>query len=61
MIVSGDVNERLINRELSEIVTDYFDNNAYSHDPRAQFMNWALMYNAAWDYYAGMDAREPVK
>ena len=25
VIVSGDVNERLINRELSEIVTDYFD------------------------------------
>ena len=25
VIVSGDVNERLINRELSEFVTDYFD------------------------------------
>jgi len=25
VIVSGDVNERLINRELSEVVTDYFD------------------------------------
>ena len=25
VIVSGDVNERLINRELSEYVTDYFD------------------------------------
>jgi len=25
VIVSGDVNERLINRELSDIVTDYFD------------------------------------
>jgi len=25
VIVSGDVNERLMNRELSEVVTDYFD------------------------------------
>jgi high affinity Mn2+ porin len=31
-------------------VTDFFDNNTYSHDPRGQFMNWALMYNGAWDY-----------
>jgi len=35
--------------------TDFFDNNKYSHDPRSQFMNWALMYNPAWDYPA--DAR----
>jgi high affinity Mn2+ porin len=33
-------------------LTDFFDNNAYAHDPRSQFMNWALMYNAAWDYAA---------
>jgi high affinity Mn2+ porin len=33
-------------------VTDYFDNNDYSHDPRAQFMAWAVMYNGAWDYPA---------
>lgn len=33
-------------------VTDYFDNNTYSHDPRQQFMNWALMSNGAWDYPA---------
>jgi high affinity Mn2+ porin len=33
-------------------VTDYFDNNRYSHDPRSQFMNWSLMYNGAWDYPA---------
>lgn len=29
---------------------DVFDNNAYADDPRTQFMNWALMANAAWDY-----------
>jgi high affinity Mn2+ porin len=32
--------------------TDFFDNNTYSHDPRSQFMNWALMYNPAWDFPA---------
>jgi high affinity Mn2+ porin len=31
-------------------ITDFFDNNTYSHDPRRQFMNWALMSNGAWDY-----------
>lgn len=33
-------------------MTDFFDNNTYSHDPRTQFMNWAIMYNGAWDYPA---------
>lgn len=33
-------------------VKDMFDNNAYANDPRVQFMNWALMANAAWDYPA---------
>jgi high affinity Mn2+ porin len=31
---------------------DIFDNNAYANDPRAQFMNWGLMANEAWDYPA---------
>ena len=33
-------------------ITDFFDNNKYSHDPRRQFMNWSLMSNGAWDYPA---------
>jgi high affinity Mn2+ porin len=33
-------------------VTDFFDNNRYSHDPRTQFMSWGTMYNGAWDYPA---------
>jgi high affinity Mn2+ porin len=33
-------------------VTDFFDNNRYSHDPRTQFMAWGTMYNGAWDYSA---------
>ena len=32
--------------------SDFFDGNAFSHDPRTQFQNWSLMYNAAWDYPA---------
>ncbi len=33
-------------------MTDFFDNNTYTHDPRTQFMGWAVMYNGAWDYPA---------
>jgi len=33
-------------------LADYFDDNTYSHDPRTQFMNWAMMENGAWDYPA---------
>lgn len=36
-------------------VTDIFDQNAFSHDPRTQFLNWAMMDYAAWDMPA--DAR----
>ena len=35
--------------------TDLFDDNAYSHDPRTQFLNWSLMTHGAWDFAA--DAR----
>jgi high affinity Mn2+ porin len=33
-------------------VTDFVDDNSYSHDPRTQFMAWGVMYNGAWDYPA---------
>ncbi|MET1057876.1 MAG: carbohydrate porin [Pedobacter sp.] len=33
-------------------LSDFFDNNAFSHDARSQFMNWSLMANGAWDYPA---------
>jgi hypothetical protein len=33
-------------------VLDIFDGNSVSHDPRTQFMNWALMANGAYDYPA---------
>jgi high affinity Mn2+ porin len=33
-------------------VTDIFDANSYSHDPRSQFLNWSIMSAGAWDYPA---------
>ena len=33
-------------------MADIFDGNSYSHDPRSQFFNWALMDAGAWDYPA---------
>ncbi|MGJ7913861.1 carbohydrate porin [Massilia sp. LXY-6] len=36
-------------------VSDIFDNNAYAHDARSQFLNWALLAHGAWDFAA--DAR----
>lgn len=36
-------------------VTDIFDANAYSHDPRTQFLNWSVMTHGAYDFAA--DAR----
>jgi len=33
-------------------LTDFFDDNKYTHDPRSQFLGWAVMYNGAWDYPA---------
>jgi high affinity Mn2+ porin len=33
-------------------ISDFYDKNIYSHDPRTQFLNWSLMSNGAWDYPA---------
>jgi len=33
-------------------VTDIFDNNKYSHDARADFLNWALLDTGTFDYAA---------
>jgi high affinity Mn2+ porin len=35
-------------------VGDFFDNNAYAHDSRADFMNWALWSSAAYDFPADL-------
>ena len=33
-------------------MSDFFDGNRYTNDPRTQFESWATMYNGAWDYPA---------
>lgn len=33
-------------------MSDFFDDNEYSHDPRTQFLNWADWTAGAWDYSA---------
>ncbi len=33
-------------------IADFYDDNAYSKDPRSQFFNWSLWANGAWDYPA---------
>ena len=35
-------------------IGDFFDNNAYAHDSRADFMNWALWSSAAYDFPADL-------
>jgi len=35
-------------------VGDFFDNNSYAHDPRADFMNWAMWESAAYDFPANL-------
>jgi high affinity Mn2+ porin len=40
-------------------VADYFDDNRFSHDPRTQFMSWALMDCGAWDYPANTKGYSP--
>lgn len=33
-------------------ISDFYDDNAYSKDPRSQFINWSVWANGAWDYPA---------
>ncbi len=33
-------------------LADFFDDNAYAHDARTQFLNWALMASGSWDFPA---------
>ncbi|WP_448701203.1 carbohydrate porin [Mucilaginibacter sp. AW1-3] len=44
--------ERIVITAGKFALSDIFDNNQYSHDPRSQFLNWALMSNGGWDYPA---------
>ncbi len=52
-VLGGMVDVNRITIRLGKMAAgDVFDDNAYSHDPRTQFLNWGLMYNGAWDYPA---------
>jgi len=33
-------------------ISDFFDYNSFSKDPRTQFFNWSIWANGAWDYPA---------
>ncbi|BBP04254.1 hypothetical protein TPL01_20540 [Sulfuriferula plumbiphila] len=51
--LAGTIDSRRIALTIGKLsVTDIFDNNAYSHDPRTQFLNWSLMTAGAYDYAA---------
>ena len=54
--LAGSVDRRRLVLTAGKLSTlDLFDDNAYSHDPRTQFLNWSLMTYGAYDYAA--DAR----
>jgi hypothetical protein len=54
--LAGTVSSRRLVLTAGNIaLNDIFDNNAYAHDARSQFMNWALVDNGAYDFAA--DAR----
>jgi high affinity Mn2+ porin len=53
---AGDVSSRRLVVTAGRVaLVDIFDNNAYAHDGRTQFMNWSFTTHAASDYAA--DAR----
>jgi high affinity Mn2+ porin len=54
--LAGSVDRRRLVLTVGNLsVLDIFDDNAFSHDPRTQFLNWSLMTHGAYDYAA--DAR----
>jgi high affinity Mn2+ porin len=54
--LAGSVERRRVVLTAGKLsLPDLFDDNAYNHDPRTQFLNWSLMTHGAWDYAA--DAR----
>jgi len=58
--LGGKIPDKYLSFTIGKIsVTDYFDNNSYSHDPRTQFMSWALMSNGAWDFPANTRGYTP--
>ena len=51
--LAGSVQPRRVVLSVGKLtIADIFDSNAYSHDPRTQFLNWSLMSAGAYDYAA---------
>jgi high affinity Mn2+ porin len=58
--IEDDENQIACTQDIDRVVltagkfaaTDVFDDNAYSHDPRTQFLNTAIMDSGAWDFPA---------
>ncbi|AMO98577.1 carbohydrate-selective porin, OprB family protein [Collimonas arenae] len=49
--LAGMVDKRRLVLTVGNVsILDIFDNNAYAHDGRTQFMNWALSTYGAYDY-----------
>lgn len=58
--LGGDIPTNYIALTVGKIcVSDFFDLNKYSHDPRTQFISWALMNNGAWDFPANTRGYTP--
>jgi high affinity Mn2+ porin len=58
--LSGEMATSYLSFTVGKIcVSDFFDLNSYSHDPRTQFMSWALMSNGAWDFPANTRGYTP--
>jgi high affinity Mn2+ porin len=54
--IAGSVDRNRLVIAIGKIAaSDIFDANSFTHDPRTQFLNWALFDTGAWDYPA--DAR----
>lgn len=58
--IAGTIPTRYFSFTVGKIgISDYFDKNKYSNDPRTQFLSWALMNNGAWDYPANTKGYSP--
>jgi high affinity Mn2+ porin len=58
--LAGNLPDKFFSFTVGKIgVADFFDKNKFSHDPRTQFMCWALMDNGAWDYPANTRGYTP--
>jgi high affinity Mn2+ porin len=58
--IAGHVADKYFAFTIGKIsLSDYFDDNKYTHDPRTQFLSWSLMDAGAWDYPANTRGYTP--